>query len=453
LAVISLVRLIPATLSQWEDPLFVLVTQIDAPWSVTLGFDVQDVVPVVYCALSKLLIKATHHHFLDVVYRIPSLLAAIAIMPLGFAVFSRIGGRLCGTLFWLCAVLLPTFTRHSVNARAYMVMMFIMIWALGLTPGLSTRFRPIRLGIAYFLTVISHGFGIFVIGCFALFGCFTGPIKHKRHVAIVNALLTIPGIVFYIPGYKNLLLNHRDHIHPLSEGLLESWRFIPRWIDYQFGVSYTPLAAWIFCALIVIGLIITFRESWKSGISLTAFILCLPVFFGLTRDNYTLDRYSMICLPFALLALCRGGVWIAGLFSKFRFAQTWVIAGLSVLLLSLAPRLLDYVKYPEQDYCSMYQTIVRDYPGQKTVFGLTWSYQGGLSYYARQFGLEYRVIANRQGITDSAWTSSPLRFIVVVDANNINLEMRRWLADNAVFVKTFVGNALPTFLYKVDKNQ
>lgn len=446
-AAITAARLVPATFSQWEDPLFALVTEVDAPWLVTLGFATDDAVHIVYCVLAKVLIKATGHHFVEFVYRIPSLLAALMIMPLGFAVFSRIGGRLCGMLFGLCAVLLPSFTRYSVDSRAYMVMMFTMIWALGLTPGLSVRFRPVRLAIAYFLTGISQGLGIFVIGCFAVFGCFTGPVKHRRSVVLVNILLTLPVYAYSIPVIKNMLIYHNDHVKSVREGLLAQWLFVPKWIDYQFGVPFAPFGAPVFCMLIAAGVFVTFRESWKTGITLVLFMACIPLLFGVTGNDYTLFRYSMISLPFWLLALCRGGARIPDMFPRFKHANTAVMVGLCAFLLLLSPRTADCLRYPEQDYRGAYRMIIREYPGENTVFGFAKTYSNGLSYYARQFGLEYRVLEKKKDLADSAWAASLVHCIIVAEDYDLKPEMRQWLADSAMLKKEFPGNALPTRLY------
>jgi hypothetical protein len=452
IATVTLIRLVPATYSQWEDPIFALVTEVNAPWNVTFGFGTTDVVHILYCVLAKILIKATGHHWVDFVFRIPSLVAAFLVMPLGFAVFSRIRGRVCATLFGLCTVLLPTFTRFSVDSRAYMVMMCVMIWALGLTPGLCSRVRPFRLATAYFLVGINHGLGIFMVGCFGILGCFTGTVRHRRLVTLENMLLTLPVFIFTIPTIRNMLSLHGDHIHTLHHGILHSWIFVPRWFDYQFG---TPLLPWIsplFLAAIVTGLIVTFRESWKTGCTLLIFIGCIPALFGITGNNYTLERYSMITLPFLLWSMCAGFANLRGLLPDKKKLRGYAVPAFGALLLLTLPRTIDYLRYPEQDYRGVYQKIVKDYPGEKTVFGFAVTYFTGLTYYAEQFGLTYRVLDTMGAQSDSSWQSARVRCIIVAEKNDIRPEVAQWLENNAVRVKEFKGNALPTSLY-VWRNQ
>jgi hypothetical protein len=224
-------------------------------------------------------------------------------------------------------------------------------------------------------------------------------------------------------------------------------QFVPQWIEYQFGVPFTPFVAPVFCLLIAAGILVTFRESWKSGTALVAFMASVAALFGVSGNDYTLERYSMVTLPFWLLALCRGGAAIPSLFPRFKYADLVVIVGMGGLLLLLFPRTADSLRYPEQDYRGVYRMIANRYPAEKTVFAFAPTYSPGLSYYARQFGLKYRVLEKEDAMTDSAWVASRSRCIIVAEENDLAPEMRRWLAENATLVKEFPGNALPTRLY------
>ncbi|MDD5672757.1 MAG: hypothetical protein PHC61_01215 [Chitinivibrionales bacterium] len=441
---ITIVRFVPATYSLWEDPLWGLVTKINQPWLSTLGFNAIDMDHILYYSISKVIIKATHHHWIEFTYRIPSLVAGFLVMPLGFAVFSRIGGPLCGTMFGLCAVLLPTFTLYADDARGYMLLVFSIIWALGLTPGLSERLHPVRLGIAYFLIGVSHGLGLILTGCFALCGCFTGSDKHARSIVFVNMLLTLPAFLYNIPMINKMLCFGHAMVNPEKHAMLQGFAFFPKWVQFQFGTPFFPYISFVFLLLMACGVIVVTRQSWKTGVSLIIFSSVLPVLFGITHVSYTLERYSMCCMPFWLWALCMGGTAIA---RHVRGVARYAPLAFGALLVTLMPALADYVRYPQQDYRETYKTILRNYPDQKTVFGFTSCYSVGLEFYARQYGLTYVALDSLEQLSGASWIQSPRHCIIVPSESDTRPAMLQWLKKNAVLIKKFKGTALDTWLY------
>jgi hypothetical protein len=444
---IMIIRLVPATYSQWEDPLWGLVTRIDQPWLITLGFNTNDMDHILYYAVSKVIIKATHHHLIEFTYRIPSLVAGFLVLPLGFAVFSRMGGPLRGTMFGLCAALLPTFTLYSDDARGYMILVLTVIWALGLTPGISERLRPVRLGTAYFLIAVSHGLGLILTGCFALCGCFTGTNKHSRSVLVVNMLVTLPAFLYNIPMITKMIGFGHAMARPENHGMQQAFAFVPKWIEFQFGTPLVPQLSLVFLALMALGVVATFRRSWITGLSLVILCSALPIIFGITQNGYTLERYSMCCMPFWLWALCAGGTSVAECISAMHTTGRFATAAFGGLLLLLTPALADYVRYPQQDYRGAYKMILRDFPGQKTVFGFTSAYSTGLSFYARRYGLTYMPLDGLEQLAGPAWVQAPVRLVIVPSEVDVCPEMLEWLKKNAVLVREFKGTALPTQVY------
>ncbi len=444
---VTLARLPPATYSQWEDPLFSLVTKVNAPWPVTLGFTGNNGDHILYDALSKIVISATHHRYLEFTYRIPSLVAGFLSMPLGYAVFSSIGGPLYGALFGICSALLPTFTLHADNARGYMVLLFALLWALGLSPGIKGRLMPVRLGIAYFLLGASHGLGLVLLFCFAVFGCFLGKHRQPRFTLLANAFLTIPAFLFNIPTIS-FLARFGSSVSS-NNGVIHSFGFLPGWADYQFGTSLLPHFDIMFLALMTVGAIAAFRRSWQTGISLSAFMFAIPALFVVNRTSWVLPQYSMICMPFWLWAFFDGLTFTLGGLPKAWNAKRHAVIICFALLAALFPSLAEYLLYPQQNYTGVFEEIIRDFPDQKTIFGIAQADLTGLDYYSQRYGLRYRVIDTGNASADSAWRNAGVHCVIVSSENEVRTEALQWLKRNAVLVKTFKGTTLPASLYKM----
>ncbi len=493
---VTLVRLIPATFSQWEDPLWALVTQINAPWKITFGFATTDVVHILYGVISKILIKLTGHHAIDFVYRIPSLIAGFALIPLSFAVFSRIKGQLVGTLFCLFTIFHPSFTQYTVDARGYMIMFCLIIWIIGLVPGNSIAFSPVRLAIAYLLLSMSHGLAIILVACFAFLGCYLGPNRHPRSVFFINVLLSLPALVFSIPMIRNMQQMHFTETsfnisQTIPVDFMQSWSFIPRWLEFQFGTPWLSISIYIFMVLMILGVIATVKKSKVSAFTLSVFICILPMAFGLGEDSKTLERYSMICLPFWLWGICcgiemltqvipygkrfvtvqassrpldtptgcrvsaAGGCieapgWHSGtgkIPEQLQRSYEYAIILCGILLLFLVPRNMELMQYPQQDYRGLFDQIVRDYPSQKTIFTFSRTYYVGISYCARQYGLNCKIIARPEDLGDPDFIKAPVRCIIVACEEDVRPEMLQWLKEHAGFTRKFKGMLMPTFLY------
>ena len=244
--VVFLLRLPSIHYSLDEDSIWCLITKIDQPWIVTLGFkDPYTLNHIFNSVLAKILIKAAGYHFVEFTYRVPCLLAGLLAMPLGYAVFSRIGGRLCGSFFSVEMALLPTLLLFGTQPRGYMLLVLFTIWALGLTPGVAKRIYPVRLGLVYFLLASCHGLGILNVICFAVLGCFTGGItgtgEPKRLHALANGLLALPAICYNIPMLLSMREVRKQAAQTVDPGWVGSAQFIPKWVEYQFGSGINPL--------------------------------------------------------------------------------------------------------------------------------------------------------------------------------------------------------------------
>jgi hypothetical protein len=251
-----------------------------------------------------------------------------------------------------------------------------------------------------------------------------------------------------IPMFRNMVLYKKTFASPGHESLPHLFSFVPRWLEYQFGTPVLPFFSLVFCAAMIAGVVALFRRSRAAGLTLLVFMTFVPVMFGLNRISYTLDRYSMLCLPFWLGAACYGIASLPWPLAGEKQIRRCAVAVCGALLLALAPRTWEYLRYPRQDYRGAFKTIVREYPDQKTVFVFSPYYSVGLGYYARQFGLDFRIIGTpRDLLADPVLRQSRLRCVIVASERDVNPELMLWLRKNAGTVTVFKGTALPTAVY------
>lgn len=448
---ITILRCIPASYSLWEDPLWCLVTKINQSWRVALGFTWYDVDHILYGSLSRLIIKATGHHWIEVTYRIPSLVAGALVLPLGFGAFSRIRGPLCGTLFSLSTVLLPVFTLYADDARGYMILVAGIIWAIGLLADNRAGSQAIRLGCAYFIIGTSHGLGLMLVGCFAAVGSFIDQ-GHRPSIRTIlkNGLAAVPVYLYNLPMFIKLF--RWRHYDAVDTGMppLQITTFMIDWFEYLFGSSFLPWLSIAALLLIITGCIATARRSWPSAGAFVILGLFIPVLFIVSGSGYTLERYSMLCVPFWLYLLCAGCMAIADHFSSVRSIRPIILGGYALLLLRSAPVLTEYIRYPQQDYRGAYSMISREYPEQKRVWGFSSAYQTGLSFYARQFNLEYIPYDSLPQLNSTAWVETARKIVIIPDETEVRPEMLDWVKRHSVKETVFKGTALPTRVFVVE---
>ena len=446
---IVLVRLPSFTYSLDEDSIWCLVTQIDRPWSVTLGLkDTYTLNHIVNSVLAKILIKGTCHHFVEFTYRIPSFVAGALAMPLGYAVMARMGGPISAAVFGAAVAFLPSINLHATTARGYMLLVFFTIWALGLTPGITGRIRPIRLGCAYFLLASSHGLGIINACCFVFAGCFTGFFRPGLKMLLANCLLAAPGLCFNIPMAMNMRAEGVKMAAPANWGLLDTAAFIPRWLEYQFGSTLAPGLSIIFLIVMITGVGKTFKRSIQAGISMIVLMCCIPVSYIMAKTYWSQEWYSMGCIVFWLWAFC-AGVDAVYSYAHFNSKLEKRALVLSMLLLAclMLPHCYEYLRYPRQDYKGLFRTFVRQFPERRSISCIASMGITGLSYYARQNKLDLHSAPVKGRLPDSLWSRMLSEPAIILVKGRLSEEDEYRLSRHAYSNKDFKGTGWDLSLY------
>jgi hypothetical protein len=441
--VIILLRLHPATLSLWEDEIFDLVVKVNATWRVALGFENTNITNhILYAALSKIIIKALHHHWVEFVYRIPSLVAGALILPIAFMVFARTAGRFCAVTGTLLLCLLPQMTYHVSSARSYMLWMLLTVICWGLSPGVAGVKRWGRLAGAYFLLGLAHPFGLIVLACFGVLGCFTGNNRCTLRDWFVNASLSLPAFVYCVP-----IMSGINKWGGTAFTGYSSWKpsstmaFLPDYFKYFFGSSIFPGYEYLWIAIVLLGLLAIWKKSPRTAVVYFLFMLAVPAVFVLKNQPGNFGRYGMGAFPFWLAAASAGlqqirekAMNLAGPKKgtlRERFFNASVIAAAVMLVIPWLPDLARNSMYPKHDYRSLYKTYTADFPGSVKLFSTFGEYACGFDYYGRQYGVDYQVVPSQEAVLDSLGTGNGCSGLVYNSEIN-PLVLYPWIEKNGL---------------------
>jgi hypothetical protein len=449
--VTGLVLLYPATHSLWEDEISMLVISVDQPWKTVFGFqNYYEANHILYSLLAKSFLKATAHHGQEFVYRLPALIAALLSLPLTFAVFARWGGRFIAMLGSLLCCLLPAFTYHAANARGYSLWYLLALIAFGISPGMNKQTRWIRLCITYLLLGLSHSVSFITVGALSLCGCFTGKYRATVGGFIKNAAATIPFFMYWIIPFQSVFHYERSVARPESWGIIDKLGFIPAVIEDYFGTPWFPGLGFLWTLIIIIGLTAVLRQSVLNGIAL-AFLSCgIGIAILATGSPCGFDRIFMGCLPVWLLL---AGVGLSSLRDQIMYRLPPSLKNISIILLTAllvlpwSPKLLNYIIVPKQDYRGLYREYTAKFPDEKTLFSPTWYYSTGLSYYARQFNMNFVVVQSPEEASDSLLSSGTMRGLIVPALCDVSPAMQGWIIEHMALYKEWNGINLPTQLY------
>ena len=446
----------PSTLSLWEDEIWMLVVSVDQPWHTVLGFtNYYSGNHVLYSILSRILIKAAGHHWIEFVYRVPSLIAGILLLPMSFAVLNRCAGRFCALAGSTLFCLLPAIIYHASNARGYMWWCFLTLWTTGLLLNKIEKKSWFRIACAYFLLGISHPLALITLAGFGIFGVFLteGP-TIKRWLG--NALICLPAALYSIPAIQFIYMYHKIITGPISPGPLSRFSFIPKIMESYFGSPFFEGISAVFFALALVGAARALRASTNRGLALIGLALIMPLAFIASGDPFSFDRCFMGSLPPWIILISKGfetlkDFVVYRLFAAFSprarlIAFSAFFAG--ALFCLWAPKLWRYETCPKQDYRSCLRTVAREFPTEETVFSTSPNYYTGLSYYARRVNKKYYVLKTPREARDSLLQSSGARKAVVVAVEpGVSSEMLDWTNKNLMIREEWDGVNLSTALY------
>jgi hypothetical protein len=452
---VTLLRLYPSFKSLWEDEIWMLVVSVDQPWRVVFGFEnFYSGNHILYSALSKILLDATHHHWTEFVYRVPAEAAMFLTLPIAFAVFGRRVSRLGGILASLLFCFLPAFAYHAANARGYGLWCFITVWLIGVLPGSQARLQAGRLGAAYFLLAISHSLAVIPLLAFAVFGSWIWTARQRARVCIVNFLLALPGLVLCTVPVSVLMAFDAGQLRPVHHGWQSLFGFIPEAAEAIFGSSVFPGFSLLWVLFIAAGLLLIFKKSMLTGVSVAACGCSMACAMLITQNPYgSFDRIYIGSLPFAFLAVAvffdRAVLWLEqrSRVPSGRLNRS-AICVMCLLFVPWLPLLTDYILLPKQDYRTLFTAYKKEFHGATELFGAGDRYGTGLSYYGRQYGIRYTGLTSVGQIRDSLLLSGIKgRGLVVASVNEVPDTMMTFVRDSLRLYRTFPGNQLTTYLY------
>jgi hypothetical protein len=449
--VMGLAWIYPATLSLWEDEIWMLVVSVDQPWKTVLGLQgYYTGNHILYSLIAKGLFLATFHHGQEFVYRLPALFAAWLSLPLTFAVFARWGGRFIAMLGSLLCCLLPAFVYHAANARGYSLWYLLALIAFGISPGMNKQTRWLRLCITYLLLGLSHSVSFITVGALSLCGCFTGKYRATVGGFVKNGTAAIPFFIYWIIPFQSVFHYERSVARPESWVITDKLGFIPAVIEQYFGTPWFPGLGFLWTLIIIIGLTAVLRRALTNGIAL-AFLSCsIGIVVLVTGNPFGFGRIFMGCLPIWLLL---AGVGLSSLRDQIMHRIPSSLKNISIILftallaLPWSPKLLDYLILPKQDYRGLYREYTANFPNEKTIYSPTWYYATGVSYYARQFNMNFVVLQSPEAASDSLLSSGTMRGLIVPALCDVPPVMREWLTEHMALYKEWSGINLPTQLY------
>jgi hypothetical protein len=447
----------PATFSLWEDEIWMLVASVDQPWRTVLGFaDYYSGNHVLYSVLSRILVKASGHHCVEFVYRVPSLLAGTLLLPMSFAVMNRFSGRFCGMAASLLMCFLPAITYHAANARGYMLWCFLTTWTIGLVNENLRGINWPRRTAAYFLLGISHPLALITLAGFGVFGCCIGKKACSLKQWTLNALLCVPAVIYSVPAIRFVRAYHASITAPEGISFISRFSFVPNAMESLFGTPLFPGFSMVFFILAVAGIVAFFRTSFRRGLGLAGLAGIMPLAFVVSGDPFSFDRCFMGSVPIVILLVCRGFEPLKNYFVKhviavFSFqvrADIFAAATGGLLMCLWIPKLAYYETCPKQDYRTCIRTYVNKFPRASILFSISSKYFTGLSYYARQFNRRYHVLATPQEAIDSLIRSdNGVRGIVRAVEPGVSDEMVDWTNKNMSLYGEWKGTNLSTVLY------
>lgn len=156
----------------------------------------------------------------------------------------------------------------------------------------------------------------------------------------------------------------------------------------------------------------------------------------------------MGCLVFWLWAICVASADLkARISARFpKWEKTFLLA-YGLLFLALMPRMYGYLRHPQQDYSGMYRTFMRAFPAQKKIFCFSSIGSTGLTYYARQNGLDIVFLTGKEPAGDSLWRDALRTPAVMVMGNSMSAEIESALKSRTLSVKTVNGLGCPLSLH------
>lgn len=295
--------------------------------------------------------------------RLPSLFAGVLSAPLIYALARRFGFGRAGLIAMLLLALSPFHLHYAQEARHYALLMTLSLASFLWLHRAMSRPTPVAwlgYGVLTALNLYTHYAALVVLGAQALLIAGwslreIGLRRPRRLLLPATGALTV--LVLYAPWLPRLwqamqrnVAGQRDTVanrgSPFSAWVTETVRALGG--NDQFYAIVLSLLA-------LAGLFLLLRRrAWSDlSLSLVALFLPLPLIFVLGVSRSANPRYVIYLLPFYLLLVGLGIVWIAsGLGGRIQGLSTRMVLALAALGVGtlMIPQVQEEYAAVEQDW-------------------------------------------------------------------------------------------------------
>jgi hypothetical protein len=238
----------------------------------------------------------------DWMYRVPSFIAGIAVLPVLYQVVRREFDARTATLVLLLGSFCYPLIFYSSEARGYSPAVFFAVVAYALEPGHrrpDSKSRAVLFGVAVVLGFLSHLTFIYTYAGLLLWAAIDCMQKPRW----ILLLYHLPPLLILAPIYFFDVSKLQYGGGPPTTAI-----DVLRWTTAMtFGTPTDGILPWMIAALVLlcsaIGLRTIARRYGRARIVFFAVsILLAPAALTITRHNpYLAVRYYLVCIPFVLM--------------------------------------------------------------------------------------------------------------------------------------------------------
>lgn len=453
-AAFCLARIPGAFHSLGEDDLWALVVAVDGSWRDLFLFEEPFATNhVLYTALSKLLIKATGHNAVELVYRLPTLAAGALAAPLAYAAGTRLGGLRVGALASLLSILVPAMNYQALNARGYMLWSALALWvvALLLTPARNHG----RLGLGYLLLAGCHGLGPVTLSGLVALGPWLRPEAPTRRDWIRNLLVAAPGLAYAARiTWVMLAFKAVDARHVPGQKVYVTWLYPVQWFDENMASLWIPLVSLPLGLLLLVGAWRLLRAHPLRGLLLLHLGFTVPLLFAISGEQGGYPRFAMGGIGAWILLIALGADRLAGARSLPDAGAGWSPRMLAILIAAGAVlwgsrHWRDWTLPLQVDYLGAVRAHREARPEATALHGISREFGTGLGYYCRRFGMDYRVLESDSAAARAlAEHGKDFALVWIPQQGWVPPSLPPWVESNLVLEKVWPSGEMPIRAYR-----
>lgn len=448
-------RIPGAFFSLGEDDLWALVVAVDGSWKDLLLFDGPFATNhVIYTALSKLLIKAAGHHAVELVYRIPTLVAGALALPLAYAAGTRLGGLRVGILASLLATWIPAMNYQALNARGYMLWAAVVLWILSLL--LTPARNHGRLGLAYLLLAGCHGLGPVTLFGLAVLGPWLRPEPPTRREWLRHFLVAVPGLLYAARvTYVMMAFKQVETRYIEGQKHYDTWLYPLNWFEENLASLWLPWASLPFLVLLALGAWRLLRTRPIAGLALLHVGWSVPFLFAVTGEQGGYARFALGGMGAWLLCIAVGAATLRIPRLSDPDPDRGLSAGAWLALIGIGSALWgsrivrDWTLPLQVDYLGAVRSHAEARPRAKVMHGISREYATGIGYYCRRFGLQYRVLDSDTAAARAlAAHGKDFALLWIPQQGWVPASLPPWVRANLVLEKSWPSGEMPVEVYR-----